>query len=403
MSRARREQLHTFGRDNSLKPRCIKLSQYEVAVAFRSVARNNFVQITHGYSRFPSHDFPATQNLPLIELKLTNGSKAEGLHSSMRLRLPRPASFYAPVPQKDGSGATLYKLSYRDSEVFVKKKEEVPQTYAAANRRTFLRGAGLTGMGLAGAALVGGRLAGALPGAKTFNVEAAAISDMDLLNFALNIEYLQAEFYTMIVTGKRLEQTGFPLNGKGTYGPTTGGHMINFGSAGQYHSQLGRTANGLMGDEQRHAKFFRSQLGSNAIAKPAINLDALGKVDTYLKFIVGARKFEQTCESFLTGTAALIQSKAILTAAAQILGDEAEHVGNLRLFCDLYNVPTMKIDSKDVLPPPSGNNEFTINGNGLAPTRTISEVLGILYGSNKPGTSRGGFFPQGLNGAINVV
>ena len=258
-------------------------------------------------------------------------------------------------------------------------------------------------MGLAGAALVTGRLGDALPGVKVSAVEAASINDKDLLNLALNVEYLQAEFYTMVVTGRRLEEIGFPLSGEGTYGPTTGGYKINFGGAGPLHGPLGRTANGLMGDEQRHAKFFRSQLGSYAIAKPAINLDAHGKVDTYLKFIPFARAFEQTCESFLTGSAALIQSKAVLTAAAQILGDEAEHVGNLRLFCDLYNVPTMKIDGKDVLPPPTGNNEFTINGNGMAPTRTISEVLGILYGSNKPGTSRGGFFPQGLNGVINTV
>ncbi|MGI8772773.1 MAG: ferritin-like domain-containing protein [Acidobacteriaceae bacterium] len=285
----------------------------------------------------------------------------------------------------------------------MKKEEEVSQATSASDRRNFLKGAGLTGMGLAGAALVGGKLADALPGAKVPNVEAAEITDYDLLNLALNVEYLQAEFYTMVVTGKRLEQIGFPLSGKGTYGPTTGGAQINFGASGPLHGPLGRTANGLMGDEQRHARFFRSQLGSYAIAKPALNLDAMGKIDTYLKFIVMARAFEQTCESFLTGAAALIQSKKILTAAAQILGDEAEHVGNLRLFCDLYNVPTKKIDWKDVLPPPTGTNEFTINANGMAPTRTLSEVLAILYGSNKPGTSRGGFFPQGLNGAINVV
>ncbi|MGI8772774.1 MAG: ferritin-like domain-containing protein [Acidobacteriaceae bacterium] len=285
----------------------------------------------------------------------------------------------------------------------MKKEEEVVQQAGSADRRKFLRGAGLTGMGLAGAALIGGKLGDVLPGVKVPNVEAAAINDVDILNFALNLEYLEAEFYTMAVTGKTLEQSGFNLTGKGTYGRTTGGAKINFGGAGSLHSQLGRTANGLMETEQFHVKFLRSALGSYAVAKPAINLDALGKVDTYLKFIVVARAQEQTGESAYAGAAALIQNKAYLTAAAQILAVEAEHVGNLRLFCDAYNVPTAKIDWRDVLPPPSGSNEFTINGNGLAPTRDANAVLAIVYANKNKGTSRGGFYPQGLNGTINVI
>ncbi len=281
------------------------------------------------------------------------------------------------------------------------KEKEVPQATSAANRRSFLKGAGLTGVGLA--ALVSGRLADVLPGVKIPNVDAAGINDYDILNFALNLEYLDAEFYTVAVTGKTLAQSGFTLSGKGTYGATTGGAKINFGAAGPWHSQLGRTANGLMDDEQRHVKFLRSTLGSYAVAKPAINLDAFGKVDTYLKFIAAARIHEQTGESAYAGAAHLIENKTYLTASAQILADEAEHVGNLRLFCDAYSVPTTKIDIQDVLPPPSGSNMFTINGNGLAPARTASQVLAIVYGKGTKGTSRGGFFPQGVNGAINVV
>ncbi len=279
------------------------------------------------------------------------------------------------------------------------KKEEVLQQAGSADRRRFLKGAGLTGMGLAGAALIGGKLADVLPGVKVPNVEAAGINDYDILNFALNLEYLEAEFYTMATTGKTLEQSGFDLSGKGTYGPTTGGARINFAGTGQ----LGRTANGLAETEQFHVKFLRSALGSYAVAKPAINLNALGLVNTWQKFIVVARAQEQTGESAYAGAAALIQNKTYLTAAAQILAVEAEHVGNLRLFCDIYNVATAKIDAQDVLPPPSGTNMFTINSKGLAPARTPSEVLAIVYANSRKGTSRGGFFPQGLNGAVNTV
>ncbi len=272
-----------------------------------------------------------------------------------------------------------------------------------ADRRKFLKTAGLTGLGVAGAAMVGGKLGlgDGVAGMHSSAVEAASLSDTDILNFALNLEYLEAEFYTVATTGKTLEASGYNLSGKGTYGRTTGGYKVNFGGA--LHTQLNRTAYGLAQSEQLHVKFLRNALGSAAVAKPAINLDAVGKVETYETFIVVARALEQTGESAYAGAAQFISSKAYLTAAAQILAVEAEHTGNLRLFCDLYNLKTTKIDEHDVLPPPSGVNEFTVYNWGLAPTRTTSEVLAIVYGSNKKGTSRGGFFPQGLNGAINVV
>ena len=59
-------------------------------------------------------------------------------------------------------------------------KKEVPPI--AANRRAFLKGAGMTGLGLAGAALIGSKL-----DANEQTVEAAAYSDTDILNFVLNL------------------------------------------------------------------------------------------------------------------------------------------------------------------------------------------------------------------------
>jgi len=62
-----------------------------------------------------------------------------------------------------------------------------------ANRRAFLRNAGLAGVGVAGAALIGSKFAG-----KPLDVQAASnYSDPEILNFALNLEYLEAEFYAV--------------------------------------------------------------------------------------------------------------------------------------------------------------------------------------------------------------
>src|SRR5665213_3423524 len=86
----------------------------------------------------------------------------------------------------------------------------------APNRRSFM-----TKVGLAGAAL------GTAAATRGF-AQAAAPGDANILNFALNLEFLEAEFYTYATTGQSISQAGIVTTGTGNAGLTTGGSTVNF-------------------------------------------------------------------------------------------------------------------------------------------------------------------------------
>lgn len=282
------------------------------------------------------------------------------------------------------------------------------------SRRNFAKGVGVAGLGAVGTMWLGSKLGvmDKVPGAaalglRSSSVHAQGITDVDILNFALNLEYLEAEFYVKVVSGKTLHEIGVPTSGSvGTYGPTTGGNKVKFREGAFWLGDLDAAttfaiAEELAYDEVQHVLFLRAALGSAAIAKPTINLDALGMgFANYRQFLQLARAFEDVGLSAYAGAAPLISSKEYLQAAVQILATEAMHSGNIRKQVQGHGVPTTPVDSLDVLPPPSGRQFFTVNQQALAVIRTTSQVLSIVYGG---GTTSGGFFPDGVNGTINTV
>jgi hypothetical protein len=79
------------------------------------------------------------------------------------------------------------------------------------SRRAFAKTSAAAGVGVIGASLLGGRV-----------VSAQGLTDADILNFALNLEYLEAEFYTKATSGKTIADFGLDVSGTGESGPTTG-------------------------------------------------------------------------------------------------------------------------------------------------------------------------------------
>ncbi len=264
---------------------------------------------------------------------------------------------------------------------------------AAPNRRKFLKV-----IGAATAAV------GAL-GVVTPSAEAQSSTEMDVLNFALNLEYLEAEFYTYGQYGYGIEHFGIKTSGVASGnnpsngGTTTGGKQVTLSNSlvftGPITAEIGI-------DERAHVVLLQTFLGGAAIAKPNINLNALnmgfGSENEYLTL---ARIFEDIGVSAYGGAAYLLTTPIVIQTAARILATESQHVGTLHTQIARLNIASPMLDGADLVPPPTGpqNQYLSINPtNGLPALRSVAQVLYLAYGG--AGKIQGGFFPNGINGAF---
>lgn len=262
----------------------------------------------------------------------------------------------------------------------------------APNRRSLLRKIGIAG---ASAVAAGGLKLGADPSSPTV---------VDVLQFALNLEYLEAEFYTTATQGKTIDEVGIGISGSGRGGPTTGWHQVNFSNSTVF---TGTIANQIANDERNHVTLLRTALqdaGITPVAKPELNLGALGiGFANELQFLTLARIFEDIGVSAYGGAAQLtsVTSSPYIGTAARILAAEAEHVANIRLQVARLAIATSALDSVDIIPPPSGTYFFSLDPKtGLIALRTPGQVLYLAY--NAANATSGGFFPNGANGNLHT-
>jgi hypothetical protein len=291
-------------------------------------------------------------------------------------------------------------------------------------RREFLQSLGgyaAAGVGIAAVSL-GSRAA------------AQTVSDADILNFALNLEYLEAQFYSFAVTGAGLPNSS--LTGTGTQGAVTGGRQVNFTDpvVAQYAREIAQ-------DEIAHVNFLRRNLGPATVAQPAIDIgtDPAGAFSTAARaaglvgagqsfdpyandenFLLGAFIFEDVGVTAYKGAAPLLANKTFTEAAAGILAVEAYHAAIIRttLYRKGIQAPalidaTEKIsnardtldnpidDDQGIAPIGASSNIVPVDANGLVFGRTTGDVLNIVY-LNGGAVQRGGFFPNGVNGNITV-
>ena len=261
------------------------------------------------------------------------------------------------------------------------------------NRRNFLSTLGVAGVAAGTLAATGGLTGCANDG--TVAVTPNTPSVVDVLNFALNLEYLEASFYLYLTTGAGLAAADMGTNP----GAVTGGAQVSLSSS------IASIARQLATDEMEHVQFLRSTItavGGTPVSMPALNLAAIGTVSSDATFLTLARQLETVGVSAYAGGAQyLTSSAAAITYAAQILDTEAQHEGYLRQLCITLGVTSGAVDALDT--PPSATAIFnTSPSTGLNPVRTTSQVLQIVYGTpGVTGTTKGGFFPNGLNGNIS--
>lgn len=305
-----------------------------------------------------------------------------------------------------------------ESEIELTMVKPVAEATQRWNRRNFLAGAGV---GVAGAFAAGAAVLGCGSATDVY-VDAQGQSEADVLNFALNLEYLEATFYTYIVTGKDLDGS---LTGGG---PAVQNAPAQIAFANQQTADLFAE---IAFDETSHVSALRSVLSSLAVARPQINLTALAAIGA-ANYLQHARLFEDVGVTAYAGAASLLTGNNV-TAAAQILAVEGFHTGALRLLAIqqgaaypatlLGYVPP---DGYDIIPADPGTVALALAGPtvakggffgtqavgttgqtntfaGFAFRRTASQVLAVLYGNATAGTSKGGFFPNGVNGNIKSV
>jgi hypothetical protein len=300
----------------------------------------------------------------------------------------------------------------------VEKLEELVRN--RVSRRKFLIGAG-SGLGATAALALAAGCGGSSSSTTTTTTTPPAstgITDTDIFNFALNLEYLEAEFYLRAVTGSGLSAADAGTNP----GTVTGGAAVPFKTPA-----IQAYAEEIAADELAHVRFIRKALADFAVDRPAIDLQnsfnaaasAAGIGSSFNpfadenSFLVGAFVFEDVGVTAYHGAASLLSITANLGYAAGIYATEAYHAGTIRTLIaqlgDPYLTYANQISSLRATAGGGAETQLSTStivaadANSIAYDRTTDEVLHIVYLSPAGGVvTKGGFFPNGLNGTITA-
>ncbi|ONF95281.1 ferritin-like domain-containing protein [Sphingomonas jeddahensis] len=275
-----------------------------------------------------------------------------------------------------------------------------------------------------------------------------AVSDADVLNFALQLEYLEGNYYSYAVSGQ-----GIPANlqtGAGTQGAVIAGTGGGAARKVEFSDRIvEQYAREIAFDELGHIGFLRRTLGNAAVAQPVINLSGsatvtvgnatpvgaftaaaraagvIGPNDIFdpfandENFLIGSYLLTDVGVTAYRGSARLITNKTFLEASAGILATECYHDGVIRselwrrglTVPSIYTRITQISNARDGLDGSSDTDQdigtaatanlVPTDAGGLVLGRTAPQVLNVVY-QNRAAVTAGGFFPAGVNGTIRT-
>lgn len=294
---------------------------------------------------------------------------------------------------------------------------------------------------------VGALLSTALGSTKVASAQTATLTDIDFWNFALNVEYLQAQFYSLAALGVTIDVATGPTvptnSGTGGAGGTVTvrpGPKVPFADA-----HLAAYATQFAKEQRRHIVFLRNNLAAATVAMP--NLDLLNSFNTVASaagigasldpfandqnFLLGAFFLEDLSVTMYQMLGAKMTLAYDSSQTWGLLTAEAYHAGAIRTLINNMDIanPALgiasqatalsaarsKLDGTSTSTPDdvglttkmvalnsasASYKAYTVapgDGSSEAFSRSTAQLLSILYTG---GSGKGGFFPSGLNGTI---
>ncbi len=303
-------------------------------------------------------------------------------------------------------------------------------------RRQALRmmSAGLMGAGLAGCADL-------IPQNIGLALLPNPLTDPAVYNFALNLEYLEAEYYRRGVYGEGLSSELVGPNP----GAVIGGRRVSFRTA-----WIAEMFAEITEDETNHVRFIRRTISSSPlieINRPVIDLQSSFRMlgmqaglgpnfDPFAdeeSFILGAFIFEDVGVTAYAGGADLIADDDSIEAAAGILAIEAYHAGAIRatiaemgprMVAAAHGIarargaaesPNNQRPNRTEVNTVPGPKEQLISAGEVFPGEVVvsptdpqgrsfprppQDVLNIVFMNPDKEAKRGGFFPNGVQGVV---
>jgi hypothetical protein len=304
----------------------------------------------------------------------------------------------------------------------------------ASERRQFFR----TALGAAAVTVAG---ATALTiGPRAF---ADTTSDVDVLNFALQLSYLEAQFYNVAAFGTPLPDNmltaGTTPTGTNTPGAMTGARQVTFTDplVAQYAAEIAL-------DKKAHVAWLRSELGAYTSAQPTIDLGTAttGAFSTAMRaatvisgagstfdpyasdanFLLAAFLFADVSASVLRGVIAIITDAGHREIVEGAMITNAHHAAMIRttLYAKGATTASLRTNADLISNLRDALDGTTEDDQGISPTtvgaNTVSNVVptyadGTIFARdgahvlnivflNSAQVTKGGFFPNGVNGTL---